>query len=188
MTRLKTMQRRLTEADFEIDMQYAVLGLLLIFQAVIPAMQAAVEDQVPVPRPSLTARAIWLGNLDQSVRIGKEVILAENRSGTLVRLDKEFPHSSVAENFTFQLEEESSGELCCWLAELPDFGDSCDFDSRPIRVLIFESSIADEVERAIESGSIDTVMLPGTTVLEIEPGVATVVNLPEEILDLSPSF
>jgi len=185
MNRVKALKRRLCEAEFDIEIQYAVLGLLLIFQAVIPAMQAAVEHHVPVPGPSLTARAIWDGDLGAKIRVGREVILAENRSGRLFRLDTEFPHSAVAKNFTFQLEAGSSGNLCCWLGELPDFRVTCSLSKSPIRVLIFNSNIANEIEEAIDTGNTDSTSLPpGVTEIEIRPGIATSFNLSDELLTI----
>lgn len=187
MNRLKTLKQRLCEAEFDIEIQYAVLGLLLIFQAVIPSMKAAVVNRVPVSGPSLCARAILPGDLSATIRVGREVILAENRSGTLFPLEKEFPHSNAAKNFSFRLEVGSTGELCCWLSKLPDFDATCNLVGRPIRVLVFKSSISNQIERAIDSGRVELGSLPpDVAIFEIIPGLATEFCLPEELRNLSP--
>ena len=185
MSRLRSLQRRLGEADFEIEIQYALLGLLLIFQAAIPAMQAAAKKKVPIPGPSLSARVIWGKDPTVALRVGQDIILAENRSGRLFQLHKEFPHSQVAKNFTFRLDSGSSGNLCCWLAAMPDLGATHDLAGSSIRVLIFKSSIANEIERAIDSGSTDPMSLPpGAIHVDIKPGTATNISLPAELLNL----
>lgn len=187
MSRLKTLKQRLCEAEFDIEIQYAVLGLLLIFQAVIPSMKAAVVNRVPIPGPSLSARAIWPGDLSAKIGVGREVKLAENRSGRLFPLEKEFPHSKAAKNFSFRLEGGGTGKLCCWLSELPDFGATCNLVGSPIRVLVFKSSISNQIEKAIDSGKADLGSLPhGVVEVEVMPGLATEFCLPEELRNHSP--
>lgn len=178
---MKDLTRELQDTEFQIEFQYAFLGVILILIAVIPAQQASVEAEVPIPGPSISARVVWLGDPARRLSVGNEIALAKDQGSRLRRLDAEFPQAPRCRNFVFRITDEGSARLLVWLAGLPDWP-ACEINDHKMVFLLFDSALANEVEEALEDPDFDPAKLPSEVVVTLfEAGVPASIDVPEHL-------
>ncbi|MCA9258546.1 MAG: hypothetical protein KDA61_05075 [Planctomycetales bacterium] len=179
-------ENSLRDAEFNVEIQYALLGLLLALNAALPPLHAGLQGPVPAPRSSLTAHALWVD--DQaifSLKVGEDVYLGWDRGASIERIDERYPQPIAAQTFTFPSEPSAHASplrLRVWLARLPaEFAPRM---SRPGKfwIVVYPTAKAVSVEPSLVDSLRNGVLPPATVGATLALADFSDVEIPSDLL------